>query len=129
MNILHVPAQRISAQQSFVADHTSSDKMTIRVRAVDNWTCNIIEVRLLTFLECFCYRYKIVQALALITLDRSQAWLTIPLFQPFLSGNYFLLSSTRLIISALPPLFIDMEIILFPMVEPLTDWGSEVERD
>ena len=69
MNILHVPAQRISAQQSLVADHTSSDKMTICVRAVDNWACNIIEVRLLTFLECFCYRYKIVQALALITLN------------------------------------------------------------
>jgi hypothetical protein len=65
MSILHVAPQRVPAQQRFAAQHAHFDEEALGVRAVDERTRDIVEVRLLGLLKGLGHRNEIVQSLAI----------------------------------------------------------------
>lgn len=70
MGVLHVTTVSVASQQSLATQDTCSHQMLLRVRAIDNRTGDIIEVRLLGLFEGLGNGNQAFETFALIGMDK-----------------------------------------------------------
>ena len=68
VDVLHVSAQGVPAEKSLATYDAVSDEKPVRVGPVNHRTGDVVEIRLLGFLECLGHRDETVQPLPLLTL-------------------------------------------------------------